>query len=74
MSYDVLTISVFERQAKKLAKKYPSLKTDLSQLISLLNETPKTGTLIAQNCYKIRMAIKSIKVKANPVEHGSSPL
>lgn len=59
MSYDVLTISVFERQAKKLAKKYPSLKTDLTQLVSLLSETPKTGTLIAENCYKIRMAIKS---------------
>ena len=59
MSYSVKTISVFEKQAKKLSKKYPSLKSDLKGLISTLKEQPDTGKMITENCYKIRLAIKS---------------
>lgn len=59
MSYSVKTISVFEKQAKKLSKKYPSLKSDLRGLISTLKDKPTTGTIITENCYKIRLAIKS---------------
>ena len=59
MSFKVQTISVFERQAKRLKKKFPSLKSELSQLIKQLEEEPDLGSFIGNNCYKIRLAISS---------------
>ena len=59
MSFKVKTISVFERQAKRLIKKFPSLKSELSQLIKQLEEKPASGTFIGNDCYKIRLAIAS---------------
>lgn len=59
MSYKVKSIEVFERQAKKLTKKYTSLKTELLALVKELKEHPHQGTAIGKNCYKIRLAIKS---------------
>jgi mRNA-degrading endonuclease RelE of RelBE toxin-antitoxin system len=59
MSYSVKSIEVFERQAKKLIKKYPSLKSELYDLIQELKENPKQGISLGKMCYKIRLAIKS---------------
>tara|TARA_R110002072_G_scaffold301172_1_gene480403 strand:- start:1923 stop:2252 length:330 start_codon:yes stop_codon:yes gene_type:complete len=59
MSYSVKSIEVFERQAKKLIKKYPSLKSELLALIQELKQDPSQGTPLGKNCYKIRLAIKS---------------
>lgn len=59
MSYSVETVSVFDRQAKRLAKKYLSLKADIQLLVNELREQPELGTAIGKNCYKIRLAIKS---------------
>lgn len=59
MSYNVKTIDVFERQAKKLFKKYISLKNELLTLVQELKEDPEKGTALGNNCYKIRIAIAS---------------
>ena len=59
MNYKVETTPPFEKQAKKLAKKYPSLKNDLLQLIESLETTPTQGTPLGHNFYKIRVAVKS---------------
>ncbi len=59
MSYNILTIYNFEKEFKKLAKKYPSLKTDVAKLIDELELNPLLGTSIGKNCHKIRMAITS---------------
>jgi mRNA-degrading endonuclease RelE of RelBE toxin-antitoxin system len=59
MSYEVITTTQFEREAKHLIKKYASLTNELSQLIDSLVEQPVQGTSLANNCYKIRLAIKS---------------
>ncbi len=59
MSYSVVTIPPFDRQLKRLAKKYHSLKTDLAELGNQLAENPVIGTPIGQDCYKIRLAITS---------------
>jgi len=59
MGYNVKSIEVFERQAKRLIKKYPSLKTELGTLIKELKENPDSGTSIGSNCYKIRISIAS---------------
>jgi mRNA-degrading endonuclease RelE of RelBE toxin-antitoxin system len=59
MSFNVKSISVFERQTKRLVKKYPSLKKEIQKLIQELKEVPEKGTSIGHNCNKIRLAIAS---------------
>ena len=59
MSYKVKSITVFEKQVKKLFKKHSSLKNDLLDLVSLLKQNPELGTPIGRHCYKIRLAIAS---------------
>jgi len=59
MSYNVVTIPPFDRQLKRLAKKYHSLKNDLTELGQQLTENPAMGKPIGQDCYKIRLAISS---------------
>jgi hypothetical protein len=59
MSYKVKTISVFERQAKRLFKKFPSFKSELAILIQDLKDNPLLGTDLGNNCFKIRLAIAS---------------
>ena len=59
MQYEVKTISVFERQFKRLAKKYHSLKTDMKSLVSDLEKEPSIGTPLGKNCFKVRLSITS---------------
>lgn len=59
MSFKVKTIPVFERQTKRLIKKFPSLKSELAELINQLIEKPTSGVAIGNDCYKIRLAIAS---------------
>jgi mRNA-degrading endonuclease RelE of RelBE toxin-antitoxin system len=59
MSYDVKAIPRFEKDLKKLVKKYPSLKKEFIELIVSLKLNPTQGTYIGNNCFKIRMAIAS---------------
>lgn len=59
MSYKILPTLRFQKEARRLLKKYPSLKNDLSDLISELEESPTLGTPIGNDCFKIRMAISS---------------
>ena len=59
MSYKVETISTFDRQSKRLAKKYPSFKKDLGTFVKGLSENPDQGTPLGKNCFKIRLAISS---------------
>ena len=62
MSYNVLTIPPFDKQIKRLVKKYPSLKNEFAELLEVLEQDPEKGTYIGYNCYKIRISIAS-KVK-----------
>lgn len=59
MSYSVKSIAVFEKQAKRLIKKYASLKKELLQLVQELKENPEQGTSLGRGCFKIRLAIAS---------------
>jgi hypothetical protein len=59
MSYKISSIPLFDRQAKRLARKYPSLKNDLSDLIESLTIEPLQGKALGNNFFKIRMAISS---------------
>lgn len=59
MNFEVRSIAVFERQVRRLIKKYPSIKNDLSGLIGKLKVQHTQGTSLGNNCYKIRLAIRS---------------
>lgn len=59
MSYNIEMLRVFERELKQLVKKYPSLKSDLSALIDILEQEPEQGTSLGKGCYKVRLAITS---------------
>ncbi len=59
MSYNILTIPPFDKQLKRLAKKYPSLKNEFAELLESLEQKPEQGTHLGNNCYKIRIAIAS---------------
>ena|SRR5689334_3610779 len=59
MSYKVKAIPKFEKELKRLAKKYPSLKTEYIELVQSLKEEPEQGPPLGNNCYKIRLAIAS---------------
>lgn len=59
MSYSISTIPLFDKQAKRLSKKYPSLKNDLTNLVEKLSHDPKQGIALGKNFYKIRLAIAS---------------
>lgn len=59
MSYKVKAIPRFERELKRLAKKYPSLKNEYITLVQSLKEQPQQGTPLGNDCFKIRIAIAS---------------
>ncbi len=59
MDYSVVVSPTFKRKAKRLVKKYASLKTELLTLVGLLEKEPGRGTAIGNGCYKVRLAIRS---------------
>ena len=59
MSFEIKSTSRFERELKRLTKKYPSLKKEYSVLLKSLATSPTQGIEIGNNCYKIRIAIES---------------
>lgn len=61
MNFKVLLTPPFERQSKRLVKKYPSLKNEIASLIDSLEIEPKQGTSIGHQCFKIRISIASKK-------------
>lgn len=59
MSYKVISIPKFEKELKRLVKKYPSLKEEYIELVQSLKADPLQGTPLGNDCYKIRIAIAS---------------
>ena len=56
-----ITVSVsddFAKEAKRLAKKYPSFKQDYKDFLESIKNNPLQGDEITKNIRKIRMAIK----------------
>ena len=57
-----ITVSVsddFAKEAKRLAKKYPSFKQDYNDFLVSIKNNPLQGDEITKNIRKIRMAIKA---------------
>ena len=59
MSFEVLTVPRFEKEAKAIGKRQRSLRSDLAVLIDSLEENPFQGDELTPGIRKIRMAITS---------------
>jgi len=59
MSFNVYTTDFFDKELKKLSRKYSSVKNDFKALVDSLKEDPMQGQPIGKDCYKIRLAITS---------------
>jgi mRNA-degrading endonuclease RelE of RelBE toxin-antitoxin system len=69
MKYNVIPVDKFKKEAKRLIKKYTSLKSELKELNNILSVNPAFGTPLGNNTYKIRVSIK-VKEKAKVEEQG----
>lgn len=68
MRYRIKTHQDFDKEFKRLCKKYSSLKADLSALGKSLSENPDQGTSLGKGVRKVRMAIVS---KGKGKSHGA---
>jgi mRNA-degrading endonuclease RelE of RelBE toxin-antitoxin system len=59
MPYNIIAVPPFSRELKRLAKKFPSLKSEYQELVKELKENPEKGTPLGNNLYKIRLSIAS---------------
>lgn len=59
MNYKIVPTADFKSEFKQLYKKFPSLNREIEQLGISLESNPVQGTLVGNNCYKIRLAIRS---------------
>ena len=59
MNFSVIPTDKFKKEAKRLIRKFPSLKEELRILSEMLSIEPTLGKLVSDEIYKIRLAIKS---------------
>jgi mRNA-degrading endonuclease RelE of RelBE toxin-antitoxin system len=59
MSCNIISTRKFEKELKRLIKKFPSLKAEFIQLVKNIELNPNLGIALGNNCYKIRLAITS---------------
>ena len=59
MSCNISVTNDFAKEAKRLAKKYPSFKNDYANFLERLKENPLQGVELTKNIRKIRFSIKS---------------
>ena len=59
MSYKLETIAPFKREAKRLIKKFPSLRAEIENLGEQLRRNPFLGASLQNGFYKIRLGIRS---------------
>ena len=70
MNYRIVLDRTFEKEVKRLAKRYPSLKSDIKALRDEILANPTAGTDLGGGLRKIRMRIAS-KGKGHHFHGGS---
>ena len=60
MSYKIETIPRFDKDIKKLKKRFPKIKDDLTLLLTELSQNPEMGTHLENSIFKIRLQNSSI--------------
>jgi mRNA-degrading endonuclease RelE of RelBE toxin-antitoxin system len=59
MPHTVKTVPHFDREMKRLSKKYVFLKNEYKELIEELEKNPELGTHLGNDIYKIRIGVAS---------------
>jgi mRNA-degrading endonuclease RelE of RelBE toxin-antitoxin system len=59
VNYNIVLTEHFKAEAKKLTKKYRSLKAELETLGKKLSDNPTIGTSLGHDVYKIRLTVAS---------------
>ncbi|MCU0338276.1 MAG: type II toxin-antitoxin system RelE/ParE family toxin [Spirosomaceae bacterium] len=59
MSFEIIATKEFDRELKKLSKRYASFKYDYLALVESLENNPTQGTPLGKDCYKIRLSISA---------------
>lgn len=57
--FTVSATAGFTKAVQRLSKKYPSLRNDLVEVRTQLQNDPQSGTPLGKDCYKIRLKIAS---------------
>ncbi len=73
MSYNILTIPPFDKQIKRLAKKYPSIKEEFAKLLVSLEQKPEQGTSLGNTAIKFEY-LWHRRVKESLAEQGLLPI
>lgn len=60
MNLTITSLNSFTKKLKRLFKKYKNISSDLKNLQQELEDNPKSGMDLGNNCYKIRLANSSI--------------
>jgi mRNA-degrading endonuclease RelE of RelBE toxin-antitoxin system len=60
MSYKIVPSDTFEREVKRLSKKFKNIKIDLKYLLETLQDNPFSGTSLGKRIFKIRVPNSSI--------------
>jgi mRNA-degrading endonuclease RelE of RelBE toxin-antitoxin system len=59
VNYNIVFTKEFEKEIKRLSKKHPSISNDFASLLSSLENNPIQGVPLGNDCFKVRLAIKS---------------
>lgn len=59
MNYKIKTYPQFEKEIKRLSKKYHSIKDDYAKLLESLSENPLQGADLGKGIHKVRMSISA---------------
>ncbi len=60
MNFNIETIPRFEKDVKKLKKKFPKIKNDLIDFVTELSNNPELGINLGENIFKVRVPNSSI--------------
>ncbi len=59
MKFEIIQTTTFEKELRKLAKKYASITDEVLHLIDSLEMEPTLGRSLGGNFYKLRLSIAS---------------
>ncbi|MDR0794215.1 MAG: hypothetical protein LBE82_12985 [Chitinophagaceae bacterium] len=59
MNFSIIPSDRFKKEAKRLTKKFPSLKQELDDLNEVLEKYPEIGIPLGNDSYKIKLTVKS---------------
>jgi len=62
MNFEIHTTLRFEKDVKRLKKKFPKIKYDLIKLVNELSLNPKMGISLGDNIFKVRIPNSSIPI------------